>query len=269
MRLQLLSDLHLETESFDPEPAPGADLLVLAGDVDSRWDGLRRFRDWPVPVLFVPGNHEYDGRDFEQARAGLAALSEELGFVLLDDRACVIADAAGRRVRFLGSTRWSDFDAFGPAQRERALRAGSYFQRVMAATRNGSAFDALAVREQALRCRQWLAEALSLGEQSQDWEATVAITHFAPSLRSADPRYGRQPGTASFCNDDEMLLPLARLWLHGHLHCQQDYFFEHAGALGRTRVVCNARGHGRKGEPARFEPRLLIDVFGPPTAELA
>jgi hypothetical protein len=47
--------------------------------------------------------------------------------------------------------------------------------------------------------------------------------------------------------------------LHGHLHCQNDYRFEHAG--GHTRVVCNARGHGRKGEPARFEPRLLIEVF--------
>ena len=29
MRLQLLSDLHLETEAFDPVPAPGAELLVL------------------------------------------------------------------------------------------------------------------------------------------------------------------------------------------------------------------------------------------------
>jgi len=259
MRLQLLSDLHLETESFDPEPAPGADLLVLAGDVDSRWDGLRRFRDWPVPVLFVPGNHEYDGRDFDQARSGLQALSDELGFTLLDDSACIRSDAAGRRVRFLGSTRWSDFDAFGPAQRERALRAGSYFQRVMGATRGGASFDAAAVREQALRCLHWLEGELSQVEHGADWDATVVITHFAPSLRSADPRYGKQPGTASFCNDDEALLPRARLWLHGHLHCQNDYRFEHAG--GYTRVVCNARGHGRKGEPAGFEPRLLIEVF--------
>ena len=44
MALQVLSDLHLETESFDPEPAPGAELLVLAGDIDSRWAGLERFR---------------------------------------------------------------------------------------------------------------------------------------------------------------------------------------------------------------------------------
>lgn len=54
MKIQILSDLHLEANpDFLPEPAPGADLLVLAGDVDSRWDGLRRFRDWPVPVLFI------------------------------------------------------------------------------------------------------------------------------------------------------------------------------------------------------------------------
>jgi len=259
MRLQLLSDLHLETEAFDPEPASGAELLVLAGDVDSCWDGLRRFRDWPVPIIFVPGNHEYDRRDFDAARAGLRALSEELGFILLDDSACVIADESGRRVRFLGSTRWSDFDLFGEPERPRAMRAAGYFQRVMAASRHGAPLDAAAVREEALRCRAWLAQELSLGETGPDWDATVAITHFAPSLRSADPRYGRQPGTASFCNDDEALLPGARLWLHGHLHCQHDYLFEHAS--GHTRVVCNARGHARKGEPARFDPRLLIEVM--------
>jgi hypothetical protein len=261
MRLQLLSDLHLETESYDAEPAPGAELLVLAGDVDSRWHGLRQFRDWPVPVLFVPGNHEYDQRDFDQARAGLRALSDELGFVLLDDSAVVRADAAGRHVRFLGSTRWSDFELFGAAERERAMRAAGYFQRVMAATRGGAPFDAAAVREQGLRCRDWLARELSLGERGAGWDATVVITHFAPSLRSADPRYGRQPGTASFCNDDEALLPGARLWLHGHLHCQHDYRVVHAA--GDTRVVCNARGHARKGEPARFLPRALIEVFEP------
>ena len=264
MRLQLLSDLHLETEAYEPEPAPGAELLILAGDVDSGWGGLQRFRGWPVPVLFVPGNHEYDQRDVDTARADLRRLSDELGFTLLDDAACIRSDAQGRRVRFLGSTRWSDFDLFGAEARPRAMRAAGYFQRVMAATRHGVPFDAAAVREQALRCRAWLAQELARGEAGRDWDATVAITHFAPSLRSADPRYGRQPGTASFCNDDEALMPGARLWLHGHLHCQHDYLVAHAGG-GATRVVCNARGHAHKGEAARFEPQRLIEVFASPS----
>ena len=140
------------------------------------------------------------------------------------------------------------------------MRAAGYFQKVMGASRHGAPFDAAAVREEGLRCRDWLATELSLGEHGPDWDATVVITHFAPSLRSADPRYGKQPGTASFCNDDEALLPGARLWLHGHLHCQNDYPVAHAeGSV--TRVICNARGHARKGEPAGFLPRARISVF--------
>ena len=28
--------------------------------------GLGRFAHWPVPVLFVPGNHEYDALDVDE-----------------------------------------------------------------------------------------------------------------------------------------------------------------------------------------------------------
>jgi hypothetical protein len=255
VRLQLISDLHLETEDFQPEPAPGAEALVLAGDVDSGWAGLRRFAGWPVPVLFVPGNHEYDGRDFDAARAGLHALAAELGFVMLDDAVHLMRDAQGRRVRFVGSTRWCDFDLFGASQRERALRAGSYFQRVMNSSRHGRPFDAPAVREQALSCRAWLQQTLAAPESGPDWEATVVITHFGPSIQSADPRYGRQPGTASFCNNDEDLLPRARLWVHGHLHCRHDYH------LHGCHVVCNARGHSQRGEALNYDGGRCVEVF--------
>ena len=52
MNIQILSDLHLETEDFEPQAAPDADLLVIAGDVDSTWEGLSLFANWPVPVLY-------------------------------------------------------------------------------------------------------------------------------------------------------------------------------------------------------------------------
>jgi len=45
LRLLAVSDLHLESESFDPEPAPDADVLILAGDIDRRWQGFER---WPL-----------------------------------------------------------------------------------------------------------------------------------------------------------------------------------------------------------------------------
>jgi hypothetical protein len=158
----------------------------------------------------------------------------------------------------LGTTRWSDFDLFGPAQRPRAERAAKYFLQLMGSTRAGREFDAPAVREEALACRSWLEQQLQLSPQGR-WDRTLVITHFAPSIHSADPRYGPQPGTASFCNADDDLIPRADLWIHGHLHCRHDYRVARAGRTG-TRVVCNARGLAKKGEDRGFDPQWLIEA---------
>lgn len=254
MRLQLLSDLHLETEHYDPEPAAGAELLVLAGDIDSRWDGLERFRGWPQPVLFIAGNHEFDGRDLAEALPALRRRCADIGITMLERDSLVVQGEAGERIRFLGTTRWSDFDLFGAVGRAKAMRAGSYFQKIMQSSQGGRPFDVEAVRAEALVCRAWLEGELK--RPPDGWDRTVVVTHFAPSVKSADPRYGARSGTASFCNADDALIPLADLWLHGHLHCIHDYRVTHA--KGETRVVCNARGHERRGEAAAHSPRLML-----------
>jgi hypothetical protein len=258
LKLQLLSDLHLETETFDPEPAPGAELLVLAGDVDSTWAGYERFAGWPVPVVVVAGNHEFDGRELGDAWPALREHCARFGLRLLQREALVFSASDGQRVRILGATRWSDFDLFGARQRERAMRAAEYFMRLMAATRGGVAFDAAGVREEGLACRAWLETELGHAP-GKSWDKTIVVTHFAPSLSSADPRYGRQPGTASFCNADDDLVPRADLWLHGHLHCRHDYTLPRPGRAP-VRVVCNARGLAAKGEDLGHVPLLTLEI---------
>jgi hypothetical protein len=258
VKLQLLSDLHLESEDFEPRPAPGADLLVLAGDIDATWQRFERFAGWPVPVLFVAGNHEFDGRELRLAWPALRAEARRLGWTLLERETAIFEDRAGRRVRFVGSIRWSDFDLFGPARRSTAMRAAGYFMRLMQATRDGAPFDVEGVRAESLACRAWLHQALSEPARGR-WDKTAVVTHFAPSIRSADPRYGQQAGTASFCNADDDLLPLADLWLHGHLHCRHDYQVPRAGQ-SPMRVVCQARGLGTKGEDLGFDADKLIEV---------
>jgi predicted phosphodiesterase len=257
VKLQLLSDLHLETETFEPEPAPGAELLVLAGDIDSTWAGYERFRAWPVPVVVVAGNHEFDGRDVDEALRDFRRMTDGLGFVFLECGEHRHTAADGTRVRILGTTRWSDFGLFGAAGRERAERAAAYFQRVMKATRHGRPFDAASVRDEGQRCRAWLEQALA--RPAAPGERTVVVTHFAPSLKSADPRYGTQPGTASFCNADDDLIVRADLWLHGHLHCRHDYTVPRAGRAP-ARVLSQARGLATKREDAGFEPLKTIAV---------
>jgi len=261
MRLQLFSDLHLETEAFDPRPAPGAELLVLAGDIDAGWRQLARFAGWPVPVLMVAGNHEFDGRELDTAWPALRVHCRSLGIRLLEREALVLRSAGGRRLRLLGTVRWSDFDLFGDAGRPAAMRAAGYFLKIMGSQRQGSALDAEALRAESLACRDWLAAALAEPAQGR-WDATVVVTHFGPSLRSADPRFGAQPGTASFCNADDTLIPLAELWLHGHLHCRHDYAVPRGPDRAPGRVVCQATGLARKGEARGFQPFKLIELAG-------
>ncbi len=281
MNIQLLSDLHLESNPhFTPRPVPGADVLVLAGDIGSYQGGsllgglgiedfgLARFSplpaaqggaNWPTPVVFLPGNHEYDGLDFDEADARLRDACRRLGLIWLERESVVL-----QNVRFIGATLWTDFDAltndearYGTVtlerqlkMREKAFRAANFYLAKNHPLRRGEPMLAEALRGESLKSQAWLQGALAAPFDGP----TVAVTHFAPSLLSADPRYGVTPGTAGFCNSLDELLPLATLWLHGHLHCPNDYVSR------GCRVVANPLGYARKGEQASFRESLLIPV---------
>jgi len=286
VNIQLLSDLHLESHPhFSAQPLAGADVLVLAGDIGSYQHnsdltrlgvpdfGLARFSPrpvheggaaWPTPVIFVPGNHEYDGLEFDEAHQRLRQACERWGLIWLEQESVVL-----QGVRFVGCTLWSDFDALSSAAgtpanaaaapgalaeqlkaRDKAFRAANFYLRKNHSLQGGAPMLAEQVREQALKSQRWLRQALATGFDGP----TVAVTHFAPSLLSADPRYGLTPGTAGFCNALDDLLPAAQLWLHGHLHCPQDYVSR------GCRVVANPLGYARKGEQKNYRPELLIGV---------
>jgi len=280
MKIQLLSDLHLETHpDFQARPAPGADLLVLAGDIGSYQPGsallsrgeadfgLGRFSPlpasqggaaWPTPVVFVPGNHEYDGLDYDEAHARLRECCQRLGLLWLERESLVM-----QGVRLLGCTLWTDFESLlrmpglqvdTAAQRDKlmdkAFRAANFYLQKTGGHWRGEPLLAAQVRALALQSQAWLRQALA-----QPFDGpTVVVTHFAPTLASADPRYGMTPGTAGFCNALDELLPQARLWLHGHLHCAVDTV--QAGC----RIVANPLGYAKKNEQQGFRPDLLIEV---------
>jgi len=275
MRIQLFSDLHLERyPAFQPELAPAIDVIVLAGDIGSYQAGLRltgtdfgleRFAPalgvTDAQVLFIPGNHEFDGLDFDETYARLRATCARLGIVWLE-RESVTID----RVRFIGTTLWADFDALAAGHeltrqmqlREKAFRAANYYLGKNTALRGGEPLLAEGWRALSLDCQAWLRAALAVPFDG----VTVAVTHFAPSLKSADPRYGVTPGTAGFCNALDDLFPLADLWLHGHLHCLNDYVASGVenGRDWSCRVVANPLGYLSKGEQAGFRPGLVIEL---------
>lgn len=279
MRIQLLSDLHLERyPDFMPQAAHDVDVLVLAGDIGSYQAGSRLADDdfglgrfsplapgspWPR-VLYVPGNHEYDSLDYTDTCQRLQDVCARLGITWLDRQTVTLG-----RVRFIGTTLWSDFDALASTettltgqlkQRDKAFRAANFYLRKYTTLNQGQPMLAEDIRELALGCQDWLRQALATPFDG----STVVVTHFAPSLRSADPRYGLTPGTAGFCNALDDWLPHAQVWMHGHLHCLNDYVVQGV-AQGRSfscRVVANPLGYFSKGEQADFRQALVVDVPG-------
>lgn len=277
MRIQLFSDLHLERYAdFQPHVAPDTDVVVLAGDIGSYQSGSRltgtdfglaRFSPLrsnagagKARVLFIPGNHEFDGLDHDATYARLQATCAELGIEWLDRQTIVIG-----HVRFIGTTLWSDFDALASREtdltkqlqlRGKAFRAANYYLSKNTTLKDGVPVLAEGLREMSLDCQAWLRAALMEPFDG----VTVAVTHFAPSLLSADPRYGLAAGTAGFCNALDGLFPYADVWMHGHLHCMNDYTVTGVedGRPWSCRVVANPLGYLSKGEQEGFRPELVI-----------
>lgn len=277
MRIQLFSDLHLERyPDFLPQFAPDIDVLVLAGDIGSYQPGSRLNTDdfglgrfSPLRpgstcpnVLYVPGNHEFDSLDYDETYARLRETCNSLGITWLEREVVTIGP-----VRFVGTTLWSDFEALVGNQdnitkqmqlRDKAYRAANYYLSKNTTLKLGQPVLAEGMRQMSLDCQAWLRAALSVPFDG----TTIAVTHFAPSLRSADPRYGLTPGTSGFCNALDDLFPLAHVWMHGHLHCLNDYLVEGRtdGQSWTCRVVANPLGYLSKGEQASFRENLVIEV---------
>ncbi|MDP6044649.1 MAG: metallophosphoesterase, partial [Phycisphaerae bacterium] len=106
MKIQLLSDLHVEFEDYD-YPETDADVVVLAGDVHTRDRGLK----WAIehirdkPVIYVLGNHEFYGRTYPKHIEAVKALAAGGNVHVLENDAVSID-----QVNFLGCTLWTDFE---------------------------------------------------------------------------------------------------------------------------------------------------------------
>ena len=127
-------------------------------------------------MLYVPGNHEYDGLEFATAQARLRQTCADLGIEWLDREQIVIGD-----VRFIGTTLWADFDALAAreatvtkqlAAREKAFRAANFYLRRYSTLVDGQHLLAEGQRELALDCQAWLRAALAVPFDGK----TVAVT---------------------------------------------------------------------------------------------
>lgn len=258
MKIQLLSDAHLELYRYQPAVLP-VDLVILAGDIHTKSHGIRWAADtFGAPVLYVLGNHELYGGHLDKTLAKMRSEAAKTnGQVTILEREAVEIG----RARFLGATAWTDFSLHGKRLYSAldAERVMSDYKKIRATQKYRKLIpsDVIRINEQT---RDWLRHELDTPFDGK----TVVITHHAPCARSI-PEWRRlcrdelNPAYANDWTDEAFWTPeCVDLWVHGHIHDAVDYVEK------GVRVVSNPVGYGDKygGEAVQngFHPWLVLDV---------
>lgn len=252
MRLQILSDLHLDHVDMQYQPAD-CDAVVLAGDIcGPRMNGrLKRFIDEidGRPVFYIPGNHEYYDTEYFARNDELRSILAKYPNVrlLIDET----ADFKGYRIH--GTTLWTDFNLYGKQATSMAVakRCIADFRSIKYRYDYGIMTPEimLDLHQNALRKLD-----AALGDRSDIGRQTIVLSHFVPFPKSIHPQYTGDSCNPYFCSDQQHLTGYpVLLWVHGHTHSSFNY------RLNGTDVVCNPRGYGAE-NAKDFDPKLVVEV---------
>lgn len=259
MRLQIASDLHHEMAVVSNDASrplraePSADVLVLAGDIHEGTRAVELYGGYPIPVVYVHGNHEAYSQRYPELLSTLAERSRGTAVHFLQERAIVIGG-----VRFLGACMWTDFGLF-PQRVDDSIHAAAErvtdYRRIYRGNGLLQPEDTLAYNR---RSSDWLGAQL---DKEFDGK-TVVVTHHAPSRLSIPNRYHEHPLAPAYASDLTALAAKVELWIHGHVHASSDY------TIGPCRVICNPRGYFGPSRTSRasryqnekFDPRLVIEI---------
>jgi predicted phosphodiesterase len=286
MRIQIVSDLHLEFSDINIQNTNNADVLILGGDIcvaqdlhdhpepnntadqaviaagtglGRRQQSAQRYRDFfkrcsfQFPhVIYIAGNHEfYHGKFF----AGIDYLREECAkypnVYFLENDTKVIDD-----VTFVGATLWTDMNKGDPLTMHAIEGMMNDFRIIKNDKRSYASMSARDVVGRHARTLSYFRSVLA----EQHDRKFVVVGHHSPSFQSVHDLYKDQylmnGGYHSDLSEFIMDHPQVRLWTHGHTHNPFDY------VIGNTRVVCNPRGYENDGysENSGWDPEKVVEV---------
>lgn len=269
MKIQLVSDIHLEFGHTVRIENAGADVLVLAGDIccARSFKNKDQFGIVPNPdnvsyrmffdnvcdnfksVVYVLGNHEHYKNVYNDSEDMLKeALADYDNLHILNNQYVKLYG-----VKFIGSTLWTNMNKNCPLTKIHLANYMNDFNIIKYRDNKENYFKfspEIAYNENRTALN-YIANQLA---EEPDFPAVV-VTHHAPSYQSVHTKYSDQHlMNGGYASDlEDMMTDNIKLWCHGHMHDSFDYM------VNNTRVICNPLGYpGEKKDP---NTRLVIEVL--------
>lgn len=261
LKIHLISDLHSEFADYPYKAPEGTDVVVAAGDIykgENTPQKLREMFGKDLPILFIPGNHEYYKSSFIETNEQFKIKCIENKIAFIHNGMTTIDDVA-----FFGGTFWSDYMLYGEEYKQISkLIAKDSINDFRLIDYRKQPWERFTVEKTELEHRatkKFIEEMLQYTTEKQ--LKTVIVTHMAPHPKSIHSKWGKDYLNAYYVSDQTELIEKYKpnLWLHGHTHDSFDY------TVDKTRIVCNPRGYSSQKNPfdqenPNFNKNLLIEI---------
>jgi predicted phosphodiesterase len=267
MKIQVISDIHLEFYQDDPEyqykvfyenllgtTNKTDTILCIAGDL-----GLfHRPNTWEEPlrvlsreyraIICVAGNHEYYNNNALGDEKQLFAEKKFPNNVHYLFNESLIVEM----VRFIGGTLWTSFYGKQPDAMKQAQARINDFRLIR--NKDGSIFTPEATTNYHEISKSYIFD--QINEAKAKKEKTVVISHHCISPQSVHHKYQGDILNAAFYSDltQEISQNGPDLWIHGHTHCSFDY------NIASTRIICNPFGYLGHEENPDFKFWLTVEI---------
>jgi predicted phosphodiesterase len=265
MKIQILSDLHNEfirSGVTDPKhkwsgsiPETDADLIILAGDIDTGTKGA----EWAVAesnrvartIVYVPGNHEFYGYEYFKTCDAISSLCKDSAVHCLNPGVLIQGD-----LRIIGATLWTDYRADVSVPQDLAM----YYVEKALADHRKITFKSKTKYRRFLPADAWGLHLKELSFIEEQLETpfpgkTVVVSHHGPHPVCQHPDYPVSEISSAFHSDLSRVIERydVDIWVYGHTHANLDT------VVFDTRIISNQAGY--PGENVRdFDAGLTVEL---------